>query len=138
MRSSRDDIDDSGSEFSPGIPAEGQGSTELDKGDEIAGTQSPLDGKRKRGGQKGKRKLRDMYLALDGPALIAFGESAASAVSMRRNTADSGIGTLVQELVIQGLRQEGYVPADTVAEDSEGGFEVSDDETERENESEEQ
>jgi hypothetical protein len=30
-------------------------------------------GPRKRGGQRGKRKLRDMYLALDGSALLTLG-----------------------------------------------------------------
>lgn len=41
-----------------------------------------------------------------------------------------GTGTLIQELVIQGLRQEGYVAVEAEGEDSEGDFEVSDDDTE--------
>jgi hypothetical protein len=32
-------------------------------------------GPRKRGGQRGKRKLKDMYLALDGSALLTLGMS---------------------------------------------------------------
>jgi hypothetical protein len=40
------------------------------------GVESEVEtGPRKRGGQRGKRKLKDMYLALDGSALLALGMS---------------------------------------------------------------
>ena len=38
-----------------------------------ANESAPNDTPRKRGGQRGKRKLRDMYLALDGSALLTLG-----------------------------------------------------------------
>jgi len=34
-----------------------------------------VEGPRKRGGQRGKRKLKDMHLALDGSALLTLGMS---------------------------------------------------------------
>jgi hypothetical protein len=37
-----------------------------------------VGGPRKRGGQRGKRKLKDMYLALDGSALLTLGMSSLS------------------------------------------------------------
>jgi len=38
------------------------------------GVESEVEmGPRKRGGQRGKRKLKDMYLALDGSALLTLG-----------------------------------------------------------------
>ena len=73
--SSRDDIDDSGSEFAAGDHPDGQGHHDSMNGDGVVENETLANVKRKRGGQKGKRKLRDMHLALDGPALIAFGES---------------------------------------------------------------
>jgi hypothetical protein len=44
---------------------------------EIAGTvnEGPSSGPRRRGGQRGKRKLKDMYLALDSSALLTLGGS---------------------------------------------------------------
>jgi hypothetical protein len=43
----------------------------IDNRDPLAETMEP----RKRGGQWGKRKLKDMYLALDGSALLTLGTS---------------------------------------------------------------
>jgi hypothetical protein len=43
------------------------------------GVESEVEmGPRKRGGQRGKRKLKDMYLALDGSALLTLGTSSLS------------------------------------------------------------
>jgi hypothetical protein len=39
-------------------------------------------GPRKRGGQRGKRKLKDMYLALDGSALLTLGMSSLNYISL--------------------------------------------------------
>lgn len=66
---------DSGSEFSPEDDQE-PSEREANDGDVRSETADIGDGRRRRGGQRGKRKLRDMHLALDGPALIALGESA--------------------------------------------------------------
>ena len=98
----------------------------------VESTTSP--GPRKRGGQRGKRKLRDMYLALDGSALLALGESSPDRFAFVLITS----GILIQEQIISRLRQEGYVPAsaldgedeEDIYEDTEleeGAFAVSDD-----------
>ena len=41
-----------------------------------------VEGPRKRGGQRGKRKLKDMHLALDGSALLTLGMSSLLYVSL--------------------------------------------------------
>lgn len=47
----------------------------VDRAEQSVNDESMVGAKRKRGGQPGKRKLKDMYLALDGSALLALGES---------------------------------------------------------------
>lgn len=68
------DLVDSGSEYAPDDTisrSPNHGVTESQNG--LPEAPEARDGRRKRGGQRGKRKLKDMYLALDGSALIAFG-----------------------------------------------------------------
>lgn len=101
----------------------------------VESTTSP--GPRKRGGQRGKRKLKDMYHALDGSALLALGGSSSDHFASVLITS----GILIQEQIISRLRQEGYVPAaaldgdeDDVYEDEEleeESFAVSDDGSDR-------
>lgn len=70
--------EESGSEYGSNQPA---GAANNDKegvdrnGDGDAESVVEMDGSRKRGGQRGKRKLKDMYLALDGSALLTLGMS---------------------------------------------------------------
>jgi hypothetical protein len=87
-------------------------------------------GPRKRGGQRGKRKLKDMYLALDGSALLTMGMFLPPHIA---SWADE-LGVLIQETIISKLQAEGYVPAHTFEAESEieevrNAFEVSDDES---------
>ena len=46
------------------------------------GSEVGVEGPRKRGGQRGKRKLKDMHLALDGSALLTLGMSSLVYTSM--------------------------------------------------------
>jgi hypothetical protein len=75
--------EDSGSEYGSKHPTNEKGNDEnnvnddeeedgeLEQEQEVASTLGP----RRRGGQRGKRKLKDMHLALDGSALLTLGES---------------------------------------------------------------
>lgn len=114
-------LDDSGSEYEHSVEEVDQVDPSSDDGPEEP---------RKRGGQPGKRKVRDMYLALDGSALLALGKSLLSSVG------EYGliVGVLVQEQVIAHLREQGYVSASALAAARDltrlsGQFQVSDDET---------
>jgi len=81
--------EESGSEYGSERPAPGANDdkeeTAMDRsvngdGD---GVESEVDmGPRKRGGQRGKRKLKDMYLALDGSALLTLGMSSLSYITL--------------------------------------------------------
>ena len=135
--------DESGSEYGSNQAA-GFGDNGKEKGSangdgDISESEAEMNGPRKRGGQRGKRKLKDMYLALDGSALLTLGMSSLSYITLSSDR----IGVLIQETIISRLQAEGYVPAHTLQpeseEEEEGGntFEVSDDESDIELESEE-
>jgi len=71
--------DESGSEYGSNQAA-GVGDNGQEKGSANGDGNDPeseveMFGPRKRGGQRGKRKLKDMYLALDGSALLTLGLS---------------------------------------------------------------
>lgn len=58
-----------------GLPAGSEyQASDTGQGDPSVNGNSTVEVKRKRGGQRGKRKLKDMHLALDGSALLALGE----------------------------------------------------------------
>lgn len=62
----------SGSEYDAN-QAEADEDGNNDKEEDLEVETEMEDGPRKRGGQRGKRKLKDMYLALDGSALLTLG-----------------------------------------------------------------
>jgi hypothetical protein len=69
--------DESGSEYGSNQAAGGDNNDreeENGNGDGVDESEVEM-GPRKRGGQRGKRKLKDMYLALDGSALLTLGLS---------------------------------------------------------------
>jgi hypothetical protein len=69
--------DESGSEYGSNQAAGGDNNDreeENGNGDGVDESEVEM-GPRKRGGQRGKRKLKDMYLALDGSALLTLGMS---------------------------------------------------------------
>jgi hypothetical protein len=67
-------MDDSGSEYNhtdpPGDP---EGSPSDNEDGDSQDETGVIGGPRKRGGQPGKRKVKDMYLSMDGSGLLAFG-----------------------------------------------------------------
>jgi hypothetical protein len=69
--------DESGSEYGSNQVAGGSNNDREERNGNGAGDdESEVEmGPRKRGGQRGKRKLKDMYLALDGSALLTLGMS---------------------------------------------------------------
>jgi hypothetical protein len=135
--------DESGSEYGSERPtaASNNNGEETDRNGDRDGddVESEVElGPRKRGGQRGKRKLKDMYLALDGSALLTLGMSSLSDIRLSSDR----IGVLIQETIISRLQAEGYVPAHSLEAESEeeevgNTFEVSDDESVIELESEE-
>jgi hypothetical protein len=67
-------MDDSASEYDETDPP---GDPESFPSDDEGGVSQDetgvIEGPRKRGGQPGKRKVKDMYLSIDGSGLLAFG-----------------------------------------------------------------
>lgn len=81
--------EDSGSEYGVDKKAASKVADDEEEGtddearDESEPILSTIAEARKRGGQRGKRKLRDMYLALDGSALLTLGKFPQSAMTYR-------------------------------------------------------
>jgi hypothetical protein len=76
--------DESGSEYGSNQAAGGDNNDreeENGNGDGVDVSEVEM-GPRKRGGQRGKRKLKDMYLALDGSALLTLGLSSLHHISL--------------------------------------------------------
>jgi hypothetical protein len=68
--------EESGSEYgSNQVAGGGNNDQEEENGNGVDAESEVEMGPRKRGGQRGKRKLKDMYLALDGSALLTLGMS---------------------------------------------------------------
>jgi len=133
--------EESGSEYGSN-QADGFGDNGRGKGSSNGDGNNPeseleMEGPRKRGGQRGKRKLKDMYLALDGSALLTLGMSSLHYIWL----SSDGLGVMIQETIISRLQAEGYVPTGSLEAESEeevgNTFEVSDDESDIELESEE-